>query len=238
MAKPRILVIEDEAGIRQLLAYSLFKHGFEVEDAADAGDGRLLLEKRQPDLLLLDLMLPGLSGLDFLRRLRRSPETKDLPVVILTARGEEKDRIAGLEMGADDYICKPFSTRELLARIQAVLRRARDPDQDAPALLQIGPLSLDPATHRAHAGDTLLQLSPKEFRLLRFFMSHPERVHERSRILDQVWGHDVIVDERTVDVHVLRLRKLLTSCGLDTWLQTVRGIGYRFSPHSPSTVKE
>ncbi len=232
MSKSRILIIEDEVGIRQLLAYSLLKNGFEVEEAVHAGDGRLLLERHAPDLVLLDLMLPGLSGMDFLARLRRVPATRDLPVIILSARGEEAERIAGLEAGADDYVCKPFSPRELLARIRAVLRRrARDKHHQDP--LQVEALFLDPATYQVRVGHTALQVSPKEFLLLHFFMSHPERVHERGHLLDQVWGLDTIVDERTVDVHMGRLRKLLEPHGLNSWLQTVRGVGYRFSPNVP-----
>jgi two-component system phosphate regulon response regulator PhoB len=225
--KGRILIIEDEAAIREMLGYTLMKEGFEFQEAADVDQARPLIEKNRPDLILLDWMLPGMSGVDYARRMRNDPETRDIPIIILTARAEETDKVRGLDTGADDYITKPFSSKELLARIRAVMRRcAQDRLQGT---VSAGGLSLDPETFRVTAGGANVEISPTEFRLLHFFITHPERVYSRSQLLDQVWGQNVYVEERTVDVHIRRLRKTLEPFGLDRYIQTVRSVGYRFS---------
>ena len=222
----RILVLEDEAAIQELIAVNLLHAGFAVERAADVPAAQRAMAARLPDLLLLDWMLPGCSGIDFARQLRADARTRQLPIILLTARGAEEDRVAGLEC-ADDYVTKPFSTRELLARIKAVLRRG------APLAAQetvcAGALTLDAATHRVQAAGLPVTLGPTEFRLLHFLMTHPERVHPRARLLDQVWGEQVFVEERTVDVHIRRLRAALEPSGAHRYVQTVRGAGYRFS---------
>jgi two-component system phosphate regulon response regulator PhoB len=186
------------------------------------------ISEELPDLILLDWMLPGISGIDLARRLKRDDYTKDVPIIMLTARGEEDDKIGGLEAGADDYVTKPFSPRELVARIRAVLRRASPEEGDQPLVAE--GLTLDPASHRVSAGEKAVDMGPTEFRLLNFFMSHPDRVYSRSQLLDRVWGRNAYVEERTVDVHILRLRKALGPYGYDRFVQTVRGAGYRFSP--------
>lgn len=222
----RILVLEDEAAIQELIAVNLLRAGFAVERAADVPAARRALDARLPDLLLLDWMLPGESGIAFARQLRASARTRHLPIIMLTARGTEEDRVCGLEC-ADDYVTKPFSTRELLARIKAVLRRG------APLAAQetvcAGIVTLDAATHRVQAAGQPVALGPTEFRLLHFLMTHPERVHSRAQLLDQVWGDHVFVEERTVDVHIRRLRSALEPSGGARHIQTVRGAGYRFS---------
>ncbi|MBI2992987.1 MAG: phosphate regulon transcriptional regulator PhoB [Gammaproteobacteria bacterium] len=225
--KGRILIIEDEAAIREMLGYTLMKEGFEFQEAADVDQARPLIERQKPDLILLDWMLPGMSGVDYARRVRNDPETRDIPIIILTARGEETDKVRGLDTGADDYITKPFSSKELLARIRAVMRRSA---QDRPqGTVSAGGLSLDPETFRVTADGANVEISPTEFRLLHFFITHPERVYSRSQLLDQVWGQNVYVEERTVDVHIRRLRKALEQFGFDRFIQTVRSVGYRFS---------
>lgn len=220
---PRILVVEDEAALATLLSYNLEKAGFAVAVAATGEDALLGLAEDPPDLVLLDWMLPHVSGIEVCRRIRRAPETRDLPVIMLTARGEEADRIRGLDVGADDYVSKPFSPGELIARIRALLRRAR------PALtaeeLRAGDIVIDLAAHRVRVADREVELGPTEFRLLRHFLEHPGRVFSREAILDAVWGHDIHVEERTVDVHVGRLRKALRAAGRDP-IRTVRGAGY------------
>lgn len=223
----RILIIDDEAPIREMVVFALERQGFQVSEAADTRQAMQQIETQMPELLLLDWMLPGISGVEFLRRLRRSPATAQLPVIMLTARGEEEDRIQGLELGADDYISKPFSTRELATRIKAVLRRYKAGSGEE--LLTAGDLSLDAVSHRVTVGDQAIELGPTEFRLLRFFMNNPERVYTRAQLLDHVWGENVYVEERTVDVHIRRLRKALAPSGHDNLVQTVRGSGYRFS---------
>ncbi|HHO68270.1 MAG TPA: phosphate regulon transcriptional regulatory protein PhoB [Gammaproteobacteria bacterium] len=223
----RILVVEDEQPIREMLRFALEKAGFEVEEAGDAEAALLALAARLPDLVLLDWMLPGMSGIELARRLRREEVTAQLPVILLTARVDENDRVHGLDVGADDYVTKPFSPRELVARINAVLRRARGAGGED--VVEIGGLRLDPASHRVEAGGEPLGLAPTEFRLLRFFMTHPDRVYSREQLLDHVWGRSVFVEERTVDVHIRRLRKALSAAGCDRLVQTVRGAGYRFS---------
>ncbi|MCF8177389.1 MAG: phosphate regulon transcriptional regulator PhoB [Sulfuritalea sp.] len=223
----KILVVEDEPSIQALIEVNLRRAGHAVQIAADAETARGMVREALPDLVLLDWMLPGMSGADFARMLRSEPRTRSLPVIILTARAEERDKIEGLELGADDYVTKPFSPRELVARIKAVLRRhAPQATEDA---VELGGLRLDPTTHRITAGDTVMNLGPTEFRLLHFLMTHPERVHSRGQLLDQVWGDHVFVEERTVDVHIRRLRAALEAGGYDALVQTVRGSGYRFS---------
>ena len=222
-----ILVVEDEPGIQELLKFNLGQHGHDVLVANDSDEAMHSLRGALPDLILLDWMLPGLPGVDFARRIRGDQRLKDIPIIMLTARAEERDKVLGLETGADDYITKPFSPKELMARIKAVLRR-RAP-QMTEDMVEIGGLKLDPASHRVFGGEQALNLGPTEFRLLHFFMTHPERVYSRSQLLDQVWGDHVFVEERTVDVHIRRLRGALEPTGHDGLIQTVRGAGYRLS---------
>ena len=220
-----ILVVEDEPAIQELIAANLLHAGHHVLRANDAEEAAVLVRDTLPDVVLLDWMLPGMPGLQFARRLRADERTRDLPIIMLTARSEEHDKIAGLEAGADDYLTKPFSPRELLARIKAVLlRRAPQMTEDA---VEIEGLRLDPATHRVSGDGKAIDLGPTEFRLLHFFMTHAERVHSRTQLLDQVWGDHVFVEERTVDVHIRRLRSALEATGHDRLIQTVRGSGYR-----------
>ncbi len=222
-----ILVVEDEPAIQALIEVNLRRAGHDARLAADAESARRMVQEELPDLVLLDWMLPGMSGVDFARQLRSAPRTRGVPIIMLTARAEERDKIEALELGADDYVTKPFSPRELMARIKAVLRRhAPQSTDDA---VELGGLRLDPATHRVTAGGSEVNLGPTEFRLLHFLMTHPERVHGRSQLLDQVWGDHVFVEERTVDVHIRRLRAALESGGYDRLIQTVRGSGYRMS---------
>jgi len=225
--KERILVIEDEAAIREMLGYALMKEGYHFEEAADVEDARRVIERRKPDLILMDWMLPGVSGVDYARRLRSSVETKDIPIIMLTAKGEEADKVKALDLGSDDYITKPFSTKELLARIRAVIRRTSQ--RETMDVIEIQGLRLDPETCRVTAGGDAVEISPTEFRLLHFFIKHPEKVYNRAQLLDQVWGQNVYVEERTVDVHIRRLRKTLEPFGFDKFIQTVRSFGYRFS---------
>ncbi len=227
----RILIVEDEPAIRDMVAYALRKGEFEPVTAGDGREAQAAIAERVPDLILLDWMLPGSSGLELARRWRRESLTRDVPIIMLTARGEENDRVGGLEAGVDDYVVKPFSARELLARIRAVMRRSREDDEDGS--VQVGALRIDGAAHRvfAEAGGepAPVAIGPTEYRLLHFFMTHPERVYSRSQLLDHVWGGSVYVEERTVDVHIRRLRKTLEPHALDGLVQTVRGAGYRFS---------
>jgi two-component system phosphate regulon response regulator PhoB len=225
--KGRILIVEDEAAIREMLGYALSKEGFAFEEASDADEARAAVNRARPDLILLDWMLPGVSGVDYARRIRNDPETRDIPIIMLTARGGESDKIRGLDTGADDYVTKPFSTKELLARIKAVLRRAQQERTEGP--INVAGLTLDPATYRVIAEGKAIDISPTEFRLLQFFITHPERVYTRAQLLDQVWGQNVYVEERTVDVHIRRLRKTLAPYCYDRFIQTVRSVGYRFS---------
>jgi two-component system phosphate regulon response regulator PhoB len=222
-----ILIVEDEPAIRDMVAFALRKAGMEPSHAADARAAQTMIVERVPDLILLDWMLPGMSGLDLARRLRKEELTRDVPIIMLTARGEEADRVGGLEAGVDDYVVKPFSPRELIARINAVMRRAHGADTDG--VVAIGALRIDSAAHRVHAGEVSVPIGPTEYRLLHFFMTHPERVYSRSQLLDYVWGGSVYVEERTVDVHIRRLRKTLEPYRCDELVQTVRGAGYRFS---------
>jgi two-component system phosphate regulon response regulator PhoB len=229
MAKdnPTILVVEDEAAIREMLNFSLGRAGFAVHEAADARQAQDMINQQVPDLILLDWMLPGTSGVDLAHKLRHNTRTRELPIILLTARGEEENKIKGLEAGADDYVTKPFSTQELIARIRAVLRRTEA--QGSEDIIKKGDLSLDTVSHRVMVRETPVELGPTEFRLLHFFMSHAERVFSRSQLLDQVWGNNVYIEERTVDVHIRRLRRALEAYACDKYIQTVRGAGYRFS---------
>lgn len=227
MTNRYLLVVEDDADVRDMVSYALRDSGFSVVGARDTDDAWSVMDGTLPDLILLDWMLPGVSGIDFLRRLRRGEMTRQVPVIMLTARGEEEDRVRGLESGADDYLTKPFSVKELKARINAVLRRVMPEATDQP--VSAGRLNLDPASHRVLADEASVPLGPTEFRLLHFLMTHPDRVYSRRQLLDRVWGTNVYVEERTVDVHVRRLRKALEPFQLETMIQTVRGAGYRFS---------
>lgn len=224
---PNILVVEDEPAILELLKINLVDAGYEVREAADAETANALLKEALPDLVLLDWMLPGQSGLAFAKQLRADPRTKELPVIMVTARTDEADRVAGLEAWVDDYVTKPFSPRELKARIKSVLRR-RAPEA-AQESLSVGGLTLDPLTHRVTANGQAIAMGPTEFRLLRFLLARPERVHSRAQLLDQVWGDHVYIEERTVDVHVRRLRLALEPYGLSNLVETVRGSGYRLA---------
>jgi len=225
--KGKILVVEDEAPIREMLGYTLMKEGYIFREAADVEQARPLLASEKPDLVLLDWMLPGMNGADYARRIRNNPDTRDIPIIMLTARGEEADKIRGLDTGADDYVTKPFSTKELLARIRAVMRRTKNMDDGG--IISVKGLSLDPETFRVTADEQTVDISPTEFRLLHFFITHPERVYSRDQLLDQVWGQNVYVEERTVDVHIRRLRKILEPYNYAQLIQTVRSVGYRFS---------
>jgi two-component system phosphate regulon response regulator PhoB len=221
------MVVEDEPAILELLRVNLADAGYDVRGASDAEAAQRMLNEELPDLVLLDWMLPGMSGLAFAKQLRGDARTRELPVIMVTARTDEADKVAGLEAWVDDYVTKPFSPRELKARVKAVLRR-RAPEA-AQESLQVGVLRLDPATHRATVAGTPVELGPTEFRLLRFFLARPERVHTRAQLLDQVWGDQVYIEERTVDVHIRRLRLALEPHGCDEMIETVRGTGYRLS---------
>lgn len=224
----RILIVEDEPEIREMIRYVLEQEEFSICEAAHAQDVRHQLTAERIDLILMDWMLPGRSGLELVRELKQKPKTKSIPIIMLTARADEPNKIDGLESGADDYITKPFSTRELVARIRAVLRRSGYHAEDSP--VEFGGLRIEPANHLVLANGARLDLSPSEYRLLFFFMTHAERAYTRAQILDQVWGDNVYVEERTVDVHIRRLRKFLASSRHDRFIQTVRGVGYRFAP--------
>ncbi len=223
----QILIVEDEPAIRDMVAFALSRAGLEPVHAADTRAAQDAIMARVPDLILLDWMLPGMSGLEFARRLRREEMTREVPIIMLTARGEENDRVGGLEAGVDDYVVKPFSTRELVARIKAVIRRTQSETEQG--TVDLGGLRIDGPAHRVFAGDKPVPIGPTEYRLLYFFMTHPERVYSRGQLLDHVWGGNVYVEERTVDVHIRRLRKTLEPFVLDGLVQTVRGSGYRFS---------
>jgi two-component system phosphate regulon response regulator PhoB len=222
-----VLVVEDEPAIQELIAFNLKQAGHQPLRADTAEQAIRLVQEALPDLVLLDWMLPGLSGIEFARRLRADRRTKSIPIIMLTARADEEDKLTGLDTGADDYITKPFSPRELNARVKALLRR-RAP-QMTDDVVQVGELKLDPVTHRVTALSDAIHLGPTEFRLLHFLMTHTERVHSRTQLLDHVWGDHVFVEERTVDVHIRRLRKALEACRQDGLIQTVRGAGYRLS---------
>ena len=229
MTTNKILIVEDEAPIREMIAFHLARAGYETLEAADCRTARELLVDERPDLALIDWMLPDMSGLELTRMLKRDRENEELAVIMLTARADEYDKVAGLDSGADDYITKPFSPRELIARIQAVLRRSKSGDGET---VSSGILELDAAGHRVSANGREVRLGPTEYRLLKFLMMHQDRVYSRAQLLDRVWGANVYVEERTVDVHVRRLRKALASDGADDYIQTVRGAGYRYSTRS------
>jgi two-component system, OmpR family, phosphate regulon response regulator PhoB len=227
MSSFNILVVEDEDAIREMLMMVLEQAGFAPIAAADAEDAQKTLDDNLPDLILLDWMLPGISGVEWARRLKKEPIYRDIPIILLTARGEEEDKVRGLEIGADDYVSKPFSPKELVARIRAVLRRSGK--IQGQAQITLGDLMLDTEQHRLSIGDKQLEVSPTEFRLMHFFMTHPDKVYSRTQLLDQVWGRSVYIEERTIDVHIRRLRKILEEYGREDLVQTVRGFGYRFS---------
>jgi two-component system phosphate regulon response regulator PhoB len=229
MMTANILIVEDEPAIQELLAFNVSQCGFRAIQALDVASAMSQINRALPDLVLLDWMLPDTTGVEFARRLRADQRTRNIPIIMLTARTEERDKVIGLESGADDYITKPFSPRELMARIRAVLRR-RMPEISEETV-RAGGLELSPTTHRVNAKGITLELGPTEFRILHFFMTHAERVYSRTQLLDQVWGDHVFVEERTVDVHIRRLRQALEPSGLDSLVQTVRGSGYRFSPN-------
>ncbi|MFG6668247.1 phosphate regulon transcriptional regulator PhoB [Halomonas sp. HNIBRBA4712] len=226
MTARTVLIVDDEAPIREMIAVALEMADYRVLEADNAQDAHALVVDHQPDLLLLDWMMPGTSGIELARRLKREEATAELPIIMLTAKGEEDNKIQGLEAGADDYITKPFSPRELVARLKAVLRRTTPRGMEDP--VEINGLLLDPVSHRVSAHGKALDMGPTEYRLLQFFMTHQERAYTRSQLLDQVWGGNVYVEERTVDVHIRRLRKALGDAHQNL-IQTVRGTGYRFS---------
>lgn len=227
MSAQRILVVEDDEGIRRMVVFNLERAGFETIEAGDCRAARVAVTDQRPDLILLDWMLPDLSGPEFARSLRRDELTRDIPVIMLTARTLEDDKVRGFDSGVDDYITKPFASREMIARINAVLRRTSPGGADDE--VSADGLVLNVASHRVLADGNPVELGPTEFRMLKFFMTHQERVYSRAQLLDHIWGGGVYVEERTVDVHVLRLRKALSSHGYEKYVQTVRGAGYRFS---------
>lgn len=224
--QPNVLVVDDEPAIRDMIAFALDRGGMRFQLAANAQEALLSISSDRPDIILLDWMMPGISGIDLTRRLRRDSYTEDIPIIMLTAKVSEDDKVAGLEAGTDDYVIKPFSPRELLARIRAVLRRSTPTDDEGRIIA--GELTLDTVAHRVLYDGVEIHLGPTEFRLLEFFMSHPGRAYSRTQLLDHVWGTNAYLEERTVDVHIRRLRKALEPSGTSDYLQTVRGHGYRF----------
>jgi len=227
MSNKQILVVEDEAPIREMLKFALERADFRVSLAGNAAEGRLRIAEQQPDLILLDWMMPGVSGVDFARELKSNATTRDVPIIMVTARVEEEDKVRGLNIGCDDYVSKPFSFPELMARINAVLRRSTPGGEEE--TLAVAGLEVNAASQRVTAKGEPVRLGPTEYRLLHFFVSHQDRVYTREQVLDRVWGQSVYVEERTVDVHIRRLRKALEPHGFDAMIQTVRGTGYRFS---------
>jgi two-component system phosphate regulon response regulator PhoB len=224
--KPRVLIVDDESAIRDMITFALERAGMQCDSAANAPEALLSISENRPDLVLMDWMMPGVSGIELTRRLRKEPHTADIPIIMLTARVTEDDKVAGLEAGTDDYIIKPFSPRELMARIRAVIRRSSPTDEDG--RIEQGELTLDTRSRRVLHHGREIQLGPTEFRMLAFFMAHPGRAYSRSQLLDHVWGTNAYLEERTVDVHIRRLRKALEPAKLATYVQTVRGHGYRF----------
>ena len=222
-----ILLVEDEPAILELLEFTLAPKGYQLLRALDANEARAVIRTALPDLVILDWMMPGESGVQLAKSLRADPRTKGLPIIMLTAKADETDKITGLDAGADDYVTKPFSPRELISRVNALLRRRAPEHAEAP--LEYGPLMVDPSRHEARAHGQLLDIGATEFRLLRFFVAHPERVFSRAQLLDQVWGDHTFIEERTVDVHILRLRKALATSQIEELVQTVRGAGYRLA---------
>ncbi|MEK6789058.1 MAG: phosphate regulon transcriptional regulator PhoB [Pseudomonadota bacterium] len=235
MKNERILIVDDEAAIREMISIALDLAGFDCIEAEDALQAHHLVVDERPALILLDWMLPGMTGIELARRLKRDENTSEIPIIMLTARGEEDNKIQGLDAGADDYITKPFSTRELISRIKAVLRRSSALNQEKS--IEVEGLKLDPVSHRITAHDKPVEMGPTEYRLLAFFMSHPERAYTRTQMLDQVWGGNVYVEDRTIDVHIRRLRKALEPFNFDRFIQTVRGTGYRFSTQVDDRVE-
>ena len=223
----RILIVEDEAPIREMLSFVMEQHGYQAVEAKDFDTAISKIAEPYPDMVLLDWMLPGGSGIQLAKKIKGDDFTRNIPIIMLTARGEEEDKVKGLEVGADDYITKPFSPKELMARMRAVFRRVAPTVLDEP--LDFEGLKLDPVSHRISANDRSIDMGPTEFKLLHFFMTHPERVYSSEQLLDHVWGTNGYVEDRTVDVHIRRLRKALTEHGYDRLIQTVRGVGYRFS---------
>jgi len=228
MTTQTILVVEDEAAIRDMLSFTLTAVGYEVLEAPNAEQGWKLLLESQPDCVLLDWMLPGVSGISLAQRIRQNDQTAATPIIMLTARGEENDQVQGFESGADDFVVKPFSPRALVARVKALLRR-QAPEKNSLEVVKAGDLKLDLSSYRFTVAEEEVKLGPTEFKLMQFFMTHSNRVYTRLQLLDQVWGENVVVEERTVDVHIRRLRKLLDPVGAADYIQTVRGAGYRFS---------
>ena len=228
----KILIVDDEAPIREMIGFVLSGAGFDYTEADNADRAEDILLREQPDLILLDWMMPGRSGIEFARQLRRDQSTRAIPIIMLTARGEEDDKVRGLNTGADDYVTKPFAANELVARIEAVLRRTRPDASEEP--LRVGALVLDPVSHRVFANEQALDLGPTEFRLLQVFMGRPDRAYTRAQLLDLVWGYNLHIGERTVDMHVSNLRKALDAHGLGHMVQTVRGVGYRLFGGAPS----
>lgn len=226
VSNKRVLVIEDERAIREMICFALKREGFECDGVGSVDEAEARLAESVPDVMLVDWMLPGISGVDFVRQIKRDESLVAVPVIMLTAKTEEDDKIEGLDAGADDYVAKPFSPRELMARIRAVMRRTHGVEA---ASLQVGDLKMDIESHRVSYKNKTIDLGPTEYKLLQFLMKNPDRVYSRNQLLDHVWGHNAYVEERTIDVHVLRLRKALTPNGCDKMLQTVRGAGYRFS---------
>ncbi|MBN1379547.1 MAG: phosphate regulon transcriptional regulator PhoB [Gammaproteobacteria bacterium] len=226
MTAKQILIVEDEAPIREMVGFTLRRAGFEMTEAANGKDAQMRLGEPLPDVILMDWMLPDISGIELVRQFKRDELTRNIPIIMLTARSEEDDKIRGLDTGADDYITKPFSPKELVARIRAVLRRVNHVEDD---IIVVGDLHLNGGSHRVQAGDHEIQIGPTEYKLLKFFMTHQDRVFSRAQLLDHVWGRNAYVEDRTVDVHVLRLRQLLKPHRCDKMIQTVRGAGYRFS---------
>ena len=224
-----ILIVEDEPEIRELLGFSISRAGYDIIEAESAEVALQRLDRGTPELVIIDWMLPGMSGVDLAKHLRRDELTAQLPIIMLTARGEESDKLKSFESGVDDYVTKPFSPRELIARVKALLRRSGSPEDN---LLSIAGIKLDLKSHRVSVGDENIHMGPTEYRLLELLMRHPDRAFDRSQLLDRVWGRSVYVEERTVDVHILRLRKILKPFGLDGFIQTVRCIGYRFTPQT------
>lgn len=227
MSAKRILIVEDEAAIREMIGFSMRRAGYELDEAASGHEAQQRIGERLPDVILMDWMLPDVSGVELVRRFKRDELTREIPIIMLTARGDEDDKVYGLDTGADDYMTKPFSPKELAARIRAMLRRGEGEEQGE--IINVGELHLDSRSHRVIAGDREVPMGPTEFRLLQFFMSHQDRVYSRAQLLDHVWGRNAYVEDRTVDVHVLRLRKLLKPYNFHNMIQTVRGSGYRFS---------
>lgn len=227
MTNARILIVDDEIAIREMVATALEMAGFNCMEAENAQFAHEMIVDERPDLVLLDWMLPGTSGIELARRLKREDATSEVPIIMLSAKSEEDNKIQGLDVGADDYVTKPFSTRELVSRINAVLRRTKSNQNEQ--TIQVNGLCLDPISHRITAGELPVEMGPTEYRLLKFFMTHQERAYSRAQLLDHVWGGNVYVEDRTVDVHIRRLRKALAPYKYDHLVQTVRGTGYRFS---------